>query len=145
VVDAARDLALSAAVAASPDAIAAGPTGQAGDNRTAQAIAQLRSARAPLHVLGDALGSPSGPSRSVLDQLATVVTDIGVQARSATSNRAQLERVMETLENRRDEVSGVSLDEEVTRLVELQAAFQANSRVISMVGDLLGELVDVLR
>ena len=72
------------------------------------------------------------------------ITEIGNQARSAASQRTQQEHALETLENRRDEVSGVSLDEEVTRLVELQAAFQANSRVISMVSDLLGALIDIL-
>jgi flagellar hook-associated protein 1 FlgK len=144
VADAARDLALSAAVSASADAIAAGPTGAPGDTRTAQAIAALREARAPLHQLGDALGAPTGPTRSVLDQFGAVIADIGAQSRSAVSQRDQLTHVMETLQNRRDEVAGVSLDEEVTRLVELQAAFQANSRVIKLVGDLLGELVDVL-
>jgi flagellar hook-associated protein 1 FlgK len=73
-----------------------------------------------------------------------VITDLGVQARSASSNRSQLQHVMEMLENRRDEIAGVSLDEEVTKLVELQAAFQANSRVLSVVAELLGELVDVI-
>jgi flagellar hook-associated protein 1 FlgK len=144
VADAARDLDLTAAILASPDAIAAGPSGLPGDNRTAQAIAALRDARAPLHVLGDTLGAASGPQRSVLEEFSAVISEIGVQAQSAQSHRAQLERVMETLENRRDEVAGVSLDEEVTRLVELQAAFQANSRVIKLVSDLLGELVDTI-
>ena len=142
--DAARDLALSAAIVASADAIAAGPTGTPSDNRTALAIAALRDTRAPIHLVGDALGAPSGPSRSVVDQFGALLADLGTQAQSAASQRSQLERVLETLENRRDEIAGVSLDEEVTRLVELQAAFQANSRVISMVSDLLGELVDVL-
>ncbi len=144
VVDSSRDLALSASILASTDAIAAGPTGAAADNRTALAIAGLRTTRAALYVVGDALGTPTGPVRSVLDQFSAVITDIGSQARSASANRAQLDSVMETLQNRRDEIVGVSLDEEVTRLVELQAAFQANSRVISMVSDLLGELVDVI-
>jgi flagellar hook-associated protein 1 FlgK len=144
VTDATRDLALAAAILASPDAIAAGPSGGHADNRTALALAKLRDARAPLYLHGDALGAPSGPSRSVLDQYSAAIAEVGVQARSVSSHRAQLEHVMETLENRRDEVSGVSLDEEVTRLVELQAAFQANSRVISLVSDLLDELVDIL-
>jgi flagellar hook-associated protein 1 FlgK len=144
VADAARDIDLAASILASTDAIAAGPTGAAADNRTALALAGLRTARAAVYQLGDTLGTPTGPVRSVLDQFSAVITDIGSQARSATANRAQLEGVMETLQNRRDEIAGVSLDEEVTRLVELQAAFQANSRVISMVSDLLGELVDVL-
>lgn len=144
VADASRDLALDAAILASPDAIAAGTTGLPGDNQLAAQIAGLRSARLPLHVVGDVPGAPSGPSRSVLDQFSAVITEIGVQARSASSSRSQLQNVMETLENRRDEVAGVSLDEEVTKLVELQAAFQANSRVLSVVAELLGDLVNVI-
>ena len=144
VADAARDIALSAAIVASADAIAAGPSGAPADNRTAQAIATLRDTRASIYRVGDALGSPTGPTRSVLDQFSATITEIGNQARSAASQRTQQEHALETLENRRDEVSGVSLDEEVTRLVELQAAFQANSRVISMVSDLLGALIDIL-
>jgi flagellar hook-associated protein 1 FlgK len=58
--------------------------------------------------------------------------------------RDQQARVVETLENRRDQVSGVSIDEEVTRLIQLQAAFQANSRVIGVVNDLLEDIVNIL-
>ena len=53
-------------------------------------------------------------------------------------------RVLENLENRRDEVSGVSIDKEMTDLIQLQAAFQANSRVISVVDDLLRDVINIL-
>ena len=142
--DAARDLALAPAILASPDAIAAGLTSAPGDNRNAQALAALRDARAPMHVLGDTLGAPSGPTRSVLEQFASLVTDVGVQVRGMSSVRTTQERIRETLENRRDEISGVSLDEEVTHLVELQAAFQANARVISLVDRLLEDVVNMI-
>ncbi len=142
--DAARNLALAPAILASPDAIAAGVTSAPGDNRNAQALAALRDARAPIHVLGDTLGAPSGPTRSLLEQFAALVTDVGVQVRGMVSVRATQEQIREMLENRRDEVSGVSLDEEVTRLVELQAAFQANARVISLVDRLLEDVVNMI-
>jgi flagellar hook-associated protein 1 FlgK len=58
--------------------------------------------------------------------------------------RSQEERLIETLQNQRDQISGVSLDEEVTHLVELQAAFRANSRVISVVDRLLEDVLSLL-
>ncbi len=45
---------------------------------------------------------------------------------------------------RRDEASGVSIDEEVTNLVRLQAAFQANARVISTVSKLLESIINLV-
>ena len=44
----------------------------------------------------------------------------------------------------RDEVSAVSLDEEMAHLVELQASFQANARVMSAVDTLLDDLLALL-
>jgi flagellar hook-associated protein 1 FlgK len=142
--DAARNLALDPAILASPDAIAAGLTPAASDNRNALALAALRNVSAPLTLPGDPLGSPSGPTRSILEHVASIVADVGTQARGFQAARSQQERLLETLQNQRDEVSGVSLDEEVTRLVELQAAFRANARVISVVDRLLEDVLSIL-
>ncbi len=141
----AQALSLSAAVAASTDAIAAGANGpDPGDNENALALASLRDQSAPLFLPGDAPGTPSGPTRTLLGHIASIVGDVGVEARSFQDAVAQHERVYEVLENQRDEASGVSIDEEVTRLMQLQAAFQANARVISTVQTLLEELISVL-
>ena len=48
------------------------------------------------------------------------------------------------IENRRDAVSGVSIDEEMTGLIQLEAAFQANARVMTTVSRLLDDLLSVL-
>lgn len=142
--DAARDLALEGALAASADAIAAGLTTGASDNRNALALAALRTTAAPLYLPGDPPGPASGPLRSVLEHAASVIADVGQQSRNLAQAQAQEARVLELLENRRDEISGVSLDEEVTNLIRLQAAFQANARVVSAVERLLQDLVEIL-
>ncbi len=142
--DAARDLALSADVAASTDAIAAGLTSAPSDNRVALALAELRSKPQALYLPGDAPASPSGPARTVIEHAAAITTDVGQQSQSLQIARDQSERVLETLQTRRDEVSGVSLDEEATRLIELQAAFQANARVVSLVDRLLDDVIGML-
>jgi flagellar hook-associated protein 1 FlgK len=143
--DAAQRLSLSAAVAASTDAIAAGASGSdPGDNGNALALASLRDQAFALHLPGDAPGSPSGPTRTMLGHIAVIVGDAGMQAKSFQAAVAQHEHIFEVLENQRDEASGVSIDEEVTRLIQLQAAFQANARVISTVQQMLEELVNVI-
>jgi flagellar hook-associated protein 1 FlgK len=142
--DAARGLALDAGILGSVDSIAAGITSAASDNRVAQQIAALRTTPTSLFLPGDPPGPATGPSRTLLEQVAVVVTDAGEQARMFETSRNQQERVVESLENRREAVSGVSLDEEMTQLIELQAAFQANSRLMSLVDELLGDLLDII-
>jgi flagellar hook-associated protein 1 FlgK len=154
--DAARNLALAADLAApgGDNRIAAGgsagPSGALpGDNENALLLAALEHSAAPTYQRGDPLppsasSAPSGPVASVIDLASSMLAGLGQQARSAEQARDQQARVVETLETRRDEISGVSLDEEVTDLVRLQATFQANARVITTVSQLLEELVAML-
>src|SRR5690606_4188329 len=46
--------------------------------------------------------------------------------------------------NRRDEISGVSLDEEITNMLQFQRAFQAASRVFNVMDEMLRSLVNEL-
>ena len=142
--DAARDIAIDPNVLADTDSIAAGSTSAAGDNRNAVALAALRDAAAPLFVPGDPPGPATGPSRSVLAHTASVVADVGQQAATLQATRDRDLRVSEVLENRRDEISGVSLDEEVTALVQLEAAYQANARVMQTVDRLLESIMEII-
>ncbi|MDJ0847871.1 MAG: flagellar hook-associated protein FlgK [Myxococcota bacterium] len=143
--DAARGLALDAAVDGVPDAIAAGGTGPApGDNQNALALAALRDTSQPLFLPGDPPGPPTGPSRTLLDHMTVLVADVGIQARGMRDAMSQSERVLGVLEDRRETVSGVSLDEEVTNLVRLQATFQANARIVSVIDRLLQDVVSML-
>ncbi len=142
--DAARDLTIGANILANPDEVAAGLTTQPGDNQNALALAALRDQKGALFLPGDPPGPATGPSRSIIEHAVAVIVDVGQQAKMMDSAALQQDRIIEGLQNRRDEISGVSIDEEVAQLVRLQAAFQANSRVISVVQDLLDDLVNIL-
>jgi len=142
--DAARSIALDPAIVASTDAIAAGSTPAPGDNTNAVALAALRDQAAPIALPGDPPGPATGPTRSVLQHAAGVVADVGQQARSLGRATEQQTRVSETLMDRRDALSGVSIDEEVTHLITLQAAFQANARVVDTVNTLLQDVIGLL-
>ena len=142
--DAARDLALHGNIVARADAIAAGLTPAPGDNRNALALAALRDAPATLVLPGDPPGPPSGPNRTILEHAGAVVADVGQQARTLGQASNHQARILEDLQNRRDETSGVSLDEEMAGLVQLEAAYQANARVLSTVSRLLDDLLSML-
>ena len=51
---------------------------------------------------------------------------------------------MLNLENRKKQVSGVSLDEEMTNLIKFQQAYNASARVISTVNSMLDTLINQL-
>ncbi len=143
--DAARNFSIDPSVLGNPDAIAAGALGpDPGDNGNALALVALRDAPIALALPGDPPGPPSGPTRTLLEHVASMIADVGLEARSLQDAADQHERILEVLENRREEVSGVSLDEEVTNLVRLQAAFQANARVVSVVDRLLQDVIGML-
>lgn len=144
VADAARSLALAPAVAASPDAIAAGLGSDPGDNRNALALAALRFTPAALALPGDPPGAPSGPSRTLLGHVAATVGRVGAESRSLAAARDDQARALEQLENRRDALSAVSLDEEMVQLIRLESAYQANARVVETLTRLLDSVLGMV-
>lgn len=142
--NAARDIALDANILASTDAIAAGTTTNPADNSNAVALAALRDQPGTIFLPGDPPGPATGPTRSVISHAANVVAGIGQQSRVLQQESAQQGRVGEVLQNRRDEVSGVSIDEEVANLITLQATFQANARVMDAVNRLLQDVIQIV-
>jgi flagellar hook-associated protein 1 FlgK len=104
-----------------------------GDNRAVLAMAAL-SERKLL------VGGTATPS----DFYAATVGVVG--ARAAAANReveGQL-LVTQAVESQRQQVSGVSLDEEMAGLIQTQRAFQASARMISVVDELLDLVVNGL-
>jgi flagellar hook-associated protein 1 FlgK len=60
---------------------------------------------------------------------------------SQVTNQSSVEQLVRT---QRDSVSGVSLDEELANLQMYQRAFQASSRVFTVVDDLLDNVVNTM-
>ena len=72
------------------------------------------------------------------------VTRVGTLKSDTASLLESQESLVESLQTQRDEISGVSLDEEAAALIEFQQAYQANARYISTVSDLTDYLISVL-
>jgi len=133
----AGDISVSAALQARPELLASGfsldPL-ETGDNSAALALAALRDA--PI------FGNNEASINEFYEQFITV---IGVDAR-ANLDRLQVdEAFVDDFQRRREEISGVNLDEEVTNLLLYQRAFEASARVINVADRMLETLLNTAR
>lgn len=72
------------------------------------------------------------------------IDKLGVDASAAISEVANQTNILNNLENSRDSVSGVSLDEEMANLIQYQHSYSANAKVISTVAELLDVIINGL-
>jgi flagellar hook-associated protein 1 FlgK len=92
-------------------------SGASGDNAIALAICDVQHER----LLN---------GMTLSDSYSALVGEIGSQLRESTFLVDSQTMVVENLKNQRDAISGVSLDEELTRLIEFENAYRAASRLI---------------
>jgi flagellar hook-associated protein 1 FlgK len=98
-------------------------SGAAGANDVALAISGLRS------------GTP--------DKLYTsFVTRIGGDLKNAMRGEANANVLLNSIEDRRQSTSGVSMDEEMTNLVRYQRGYQASARTMSTMDQMLDTLIN---
>ena len=135
---------LNIAAGAGPNPVTGGPAAAPGDTAWIERLKDLRSGSVATYLAGDVPGTPTGTTSSLVNTLGKWVGDIGQGARSAERSLAQQESVLSSIKERRDSISGVSIDEEVAELVKLQASFQANAKVLSTISAMLDELFSAL-
>ncbi len=105
-----------------------------GDNRIALAISKLQGQK----LFGD--------SHSTVDEwYNSIVSEVGT---SASHNKFAVTRerdILTQLGKMRDQISGVSIDEETTRLLEFQHAFEASAKVIQLADEMLKTILALKR
>jgi flagellar hook-associated protein 1 len=87
----------------------------------------------------------NGNTSTINNFYESTVVQVGVDTR-ANLQTLEVERTfVENFERRRQEVSGVSLDEEVTLLIQFQRAFEASARVVTVTDRMLESLLNMAR
>jgi flagellar hook-associated protein 1 len=105
------------------------------------AVAHGTTAAAALANLNGQTVATQGPT-TLADQYAQEIASIGVKASTAQS-QANNQQVMVThLDNQRQQSGGVSLDEEATKLVQYQRAYEAAAHVVTVVDSMLDTLIN---
>lgn len=74
----------------------------------------------------------------------SIIAGVGGKTKSAQEMVANQQAIQGQLENLRESVSGVSLDEELTKLIQFQYGFQASSRVINTLDEMLDVIINRL-
>lgn len=73
------------------------------------------------------------------------VDKLGIQEQEALRTVANQETLLQGFQERRDSISGVSIDEEMANLIQFQHAYGANAKIISTVDELLDVVVNGLK
>ncbi|HOE65232.1 MAG TPA: flagellar hook-associated protein FlgK [Candidatus Hydrogenedentes bacterium] len=105
-----------------------------GDNAAALAMAAVQNALV-FH----------GNTASITDFYQGMIGRIGIDGNANNERLAVEEAFVRNFQNRRQQISGVSLDEEVTQLMLFQRAFEGAARVITVADRMLDSLMAMAR
>jgi flagellar hook-associated protein 1 FlgK len=133
-------MSVNSGVEANTKKIAAAKSEATGDGDNAISIAGLQGSL----IIGGAAGAASG-TFTFDDYYNSLVGTVGLDTATAKDNVRQREAVKLQLENRREAISGVSLDEEMTNLIKFQHAYGAAAKLIGVVDELLTTLLNTVR
>ena len=73
-----------------------------------------------------------------------LVSDIGLNSKTVSWNYESSELTLNSLNELRDTVSGVSLDEEMANLIKYQQAYTAAAKLISIVDEMMISLLNTI-
>ncbi len=72
------------------------------------------------------------------------VAQVGDTVSSANSTQATAQSVLSGISNQRESVSGVSLDEEMTNLINYQQSYEASARMMSTMQSVISDLIQTV-
>ena len=71
----------------------------------------------------------------------SMITEIGIWAREAKSSRINEELLVSQVDNAREGIKGVSIDEELIQMIQTQRIYQSASRIIVVLDSLLEDVI----
>jgi flagellar hook-associated protein 1 FlgK len=130
---AAQAINVSGAIVGNVNLVAAAGSTSAGDNQGARAIADLRNS--PI------TGGQSTPT----DTWGALVYRVATDSQVAKTEQSSRSDIIQQLQKLRDQVSGVSLDEEAAMMLKFQRAYEANARYFTAINQTLDLLMGLAR
>jgi len=112
---------------------AAGLTEGPGSNANARLLAGIGDSK----ILG-------GGTATLEQYYSDLVFTVGAQARTARDASETQGNILLQLQNQRDSISGVNLDEEAVSIIKYQKAYEASARYITVLNELTEEVLGIL-
>lgn len=118
-----------------PTSLKTTATGQSGANELAVAIADVANKRFSVSG-GDTLDG------TISEFYSKKVSGFGLTLQSTESRATDQEIVTDLVKSMRNSISGVSMDEELTNLMQYQRGYQASARLINIIDSLLDLIIN---
>jgi flagellar hook-associated protein 1 FlgK len=83
-------------------------------------------------------------STSFTDFFGMFVSEMGIESQTAIRMTSNNQMMLTQIDNERESVKGVSLDEEMSNMIKYQQAFNAAARVITAVDEMISRIIDGL-
>jgi flagellar hook-associated protein 1 FlgK len=129
----AMSIGVSAAMTGNPNLLATGLSSLSGDNANVQRM---------LSLFGERLFD--GGTAGFQEFWRGVVGTMGVESKTAQELATNQEVIATAAQNARERISGVNVDEEAIDLIRYQRSFQAASRYLGVVDQMLQELMSIV-
>lgn len=138
---AASQMALSPEIEMNHESIAAGYSASPGDNRIAVELSRMQTQS----LLPDfnSMGPNPELRHTFNESINAFVGDIGIETQSHERNLSEQKAMMEQLENYRQSISGVSMDEEAIHMIQFQTAFNAAAKTVKLGDELLQTILSL--
>ena len=101
-----------------------------GDSNVAQAISDLQ--------YGELING-----KPILDYYNSIIADVGNRVQEAKFIHQNQDKIVQQLQIQRASVAGVSLDEEMTQLIQYEQAYEAAARMITTVDELMQTILSL--
>lgn len=125
----AANISLDGSIIGHPELIAASRTGAIGDGDVAVEISNLKDAT-------------TANGLTVNQLYRALVGDIGATASTAARQATAHKLSLDQFTSQQQSVSGVSLDEEMTNMIKFQQAYNAAARTLTVMDEMLGQLIE---
>ena len=126
----ARWIEVNPILSASPERVASGVEGF-GDGSTAQSIARLRTADVMI-----------GRIPTFDDYFAQTAAELGLRGETAARSFETISLVMKDLEEMRQSLSGVNIDEELSDMIKFQHGYTAAARFVTEVDNMIDTIIN---
>lgn len=146
--DASAGIKVNTAILTNASLIAAAgqPGGSAGDNENAHKLSVIKLKDFKLYGVDKSTDIPTTLPVSLKGSFdgyyAGLIGNLGVDSASAQRNEKNAQALTDSVDQNRQSVSSVSLDEEMTDMIKYQQSYNASARMITVINELLDKLIN---
>lgn len=106
----------------------------AGDNTNALDLADLKDS-----------DTMNGSTQTFNESIISFFSDLGSAISNTQDNQSYAQASVTSLQSQRDEVSAVSLDDEMVKMIQYQRMYQTSAKLVSVADSLLSSLIDIVK